>query len=62
MPVIDHWWQTETGWAIASSCLGIDTPTVIPGFAWGNPLRGGIWLPSIRMGTSWRRARWVPSA
>ena len=22
MPVIDHWWQTETGWAIAANCLG----------------------------------------
>ncbi len=25
VPVIDHWWQTETGWAIASNCLGIET-------------------------------------
>ena len=24
VPVIDHWWQTETGWAIASNCLGIE--------------------------------------
>ena len=24
VPVIDHWWQTETGWSIASTCLGID--------------------------------------
>jgi propionyl-CoA synthetase len=24
VPVIDHWWQTETGWAIAANCLGID--------------------------------------
>lgn len=23
-PVIDHWWQTETGWAIAANCLGIE--------------------------------------
>lgn len=22
--VIDHWWQTETGWAICSNCLGIE--------------------------------------
>jgi len=22
-PVIDHWWQTETGWAICANCLGI---------------------------------------
>jgi len=23
VPVIDHWWQTETGWAIAANCIGI---------------------------------------
>ena len=23
IPVIDHWWQTETGWAIAGNCLGL---------------------------------------
>ena len=24
MPVIDHWWQTETGWPIGANCLGIE--------------------------------------
>ena len=24
MPVIDHWWQTETGWAIAANCVGLE--------------------------------------
>ena len=24
VPVIDHWWQTETGWAIAANCIGIE--------------------------------------
>lgn len=24
VPVIDHWWQTETGWAIAGNPLGIE--------------------------------------
>jgi propionyl-CoA synthetase len=24
VPVIDHYWQTETGWAIAANCLGIE--------------------------------------
>ncbi|QCO57929.1 propionyl-CoA synthetase (plasmid) [Pseudorhodobacter turbinis] len=24
IPVIDHWWQTETGWAIAANPLGIE--------------------------------------
>jgi propionyl-CoA synthetase len=22
-PVIDHWWQTETGWAICANCVGL---------------------------------------
>jgi propionyl-CoA synthetase len=33
VPVIDHWWQTETGWAIAANCLGIETFSVKPGSA-----------------------------
>jgi len=24
-PVIDHWWQTETSWAITSDCTGIES-------------------------------------
>ena len=24
VPVIDHWWQTETGWSICSNCMGIE--------------------------------------
>jgi len=40
VPVIDHWWQTETGWPIAANCLGIESlpvkrgsPTVpVPGY------------------------------
>ena len=24
MPVVDHWWQTETGWSIAANPLGIE--------------------------------------
>ena len=31
VPVIDHWWQTETGWPIASNCLGIESLPVKPG-------------------------------
>ncbi len=30
-PVIDHWWQTETGWAIAANCLGLERMPVKPG-------------------------------
>ena len=40
IPVIDHWWQTETGWAIAANPMGLEpmeakpgSPTVpMPGF------------------------------
>ena len=24
IPVVDHWWQTETGWAITANCMGIE--------------------------------------
>ena len=30
-PVVDHWWQTETGWPIASNCLGIEPLPEKPG-------------------------------
>ena len=32
-PVIDHWWQTETGWAIAANCMGLEPLPVKAGFA-----------------------------
>jgi propionyl-CoA synthetase len=31
VPVIDHWWQTETGWPIAANCLGLGILPVKPG-------------------------------
>jgi propionyl-CoA synthetase len=31
VPVIDHWWQTETGWAICANCLGLHEFTVKEG-------------------------------
>ena len=31
VPVIDHWWQTETGWSICANCLGIEQLPVVPG-------------------------------
>ena len=30
-PVVDHWWQTETGWAIAANPLGIEPLPIKPG-------------------------------
>jgi propionyl-CoA synthetase len=40
VPVIDHWWQTETAWAIGANCMGIEhlpvkagSPTrAVPGY------------------------------
>src|SRR6184192_303525 len=31
VPVIDHWWQTETGWPIAANCMGLGRLPVKPG-------------------------------
>ncbi|PYM55356.1 MAG: propionyl-CoA synthetase, partial [Candidatus Rokuibacteriota bacterium] len=31
VPVIDHWWQTETGWPIAANCAGLGMLPVKPG-------------------------------
>jgi len=31
VPVIDHWWQTETGWACAGNCMGLGMLPVKPG-------------------------------
>ena len=55
VPVIDHWWQTETGWAIAANPLGIEelpiklgSPSVpMPGYdvqildEGGHPVKAG---------------------
>ena len=31
VPVIDHWWQTETGWPVAANCAGLGLLPVKPG-------------------------------
>ncbi len=31
IPVIDHWWQTETGWAIAADPMGLEPLPTRPG-------------------------------
>jgi propionyl-CoA synthetase len=31
IPVVDHWWQTETGWAIAGNLMGVEALPVKPG-------------------------------
>jgi propionyl-CoA synthetase len=39
VPVIDHWWQTETGWAIAANPLGVEELPLKSGSA-GLPMPG----------------------
>jgi propionyl-CoA synthetase len=31
VPVVDHWWQTETAWAIAANCVGLGMLPIKPG-------------------------------
>jgi len=31
VPVIDHWWQTESGWPMAANCAGIERLPIKPG-------------------------------
>jgi propionyl-CoA synthetase len=39
VPVIDHWWQTETGWSICANCLGIE-PLPVKAGSPGKPVPG----------------------
>ncbi len=39
VPVVDHWWQTETGWAICANCLGLEQFPTLHGSA-GKPVPG----------------------
>ncbi|NNE79606.1 MAG: propionyl-CoA synthetase [Silicimonas sp.] len=58
VPVIDHWWQTETGWAIAANPLGIEelpvklgSPSVpMPGYDVHILDEGGHEVPTGDMG------------
>ncbi|MBM3648608.1 MAG: propionyl-CoA synthetase [Alphaproteobacteria bacterium] len=31
VPVVDHWWQTETGWAICGNFVGLEAMPIKPG-------------------------------
>ncbi len=58
LPVVDHWWQTETGWCIAGNPVGLGllpikhgSPTVpMPGFALKVLDEAGRSVPPGRMG------------
>jgi propionyl-CoA synthetase len=57
-PVVDHWWQTETGWAIAANPMGIEpmqikpgSPTVaMPGYDVRVLSEDGVEMPDGEMG------------
>jgi propionyl-CoA synthetase len=59
IPIIDHWWQTETGYVIAGNPLGIEklpikvgSPTVpMPGFDIKVLDRSGSELPAGQLGS-----------
>ena len=59
IPIIDHWWQTETGYVIAGNPLGIEklpikvgSPTVpMPGFDIKVLNRSGSELPAGQLGS-----------
>ena len=58
VPVIDHWWQTETGWAIAANPMGLEalpikvgSPSVaVPGYEIHILSPEGAELPSGELG------------
>uniref|UniRef100_A0AAR2K2M9 Acyl-CoA synthetase short-chain family member 3, mitochondrial n=1 Tax=Pygocentrus nattereri TaxID=42514 RepID=A0AAR2K2M9_PYGNA len=40
VPVLDHWWQTESGSAITASCIGLGNSLVPPAGTAGKPVPG----------------------
>lgn len=58
IPVIDHWWQTETGWAITANCMGLEqfpikhgsTSRPVPGYNLQVLDEQGVPLPAGEMG------------
>ncbi|MFQ5984851.1 MAG: propionyl-CoA synthetase [Alphaproteobacteria bacterium] len=59
VPVIDHWWQTETGWAIGANCVGLGmlpvkrgSPTkAVPGYKVDVVGPGGEEMPRGEIGS-----------
>ena len=64
IPVIDHWWQTETGWPIAANPMGVEqldikpgSPTVpMPGYDVRDPAPGRLAGRPERGGRDLRQA------
>jgi propionyl-CoA synthetase len=59
VPVIDHWWQTETGWPIGANCVGLGmlpvkagSPTkAVPGYDVRVVDEGGRDVPAGQIGS-----------
>ncbi|MGA7270649.1 MAG: propionyl-CoA synthetase [Acidimicrobiia bacterium] len=70
VPVIDHWWQTETGWAIVAICLGVEAVPVVAGSpglpapGWDLAVLGpdGAELPAGNIGALCARLPMPPAA
>src|SRR5262249_59736657 len=56
VPVVDHWWQTETGWAICGNFVGLGPMPIQPGSrsgprpGWEPDALGGQGQPIVRPG------------
>src|SRR6266516_270173 len=61
IPVIDHWWQTETGWAIAANPMGLEAMEAKPGSP-PSPCPGMTCMWSARRGRTCRPARMARSS
>ncbi|XP_014673448.1 PREDICTED: acyl-CoA synthetase short-chain family member 3, mitochondrial-like [Priapulus caudatus] len=50
VPVLDNWWQTETGWAITASCVGLRNSLYPPHGVSGMPVPGY----NVKYSTKWK--------
>lgn len=58
-PVVDHWWQTETGWAISANPIGLETFAIKPGSS-TKPTPGFMsrfWMNQANLSLPIRRAK-----
>ncbi|KAF6205389.1 hypothetical protein GE061_019560 [Apolygus lucorum] len=39
-PVLNHWWQTETGYPVTAMCVGLGLPLTLPKYSTGLPIPG----------------------
>ena len=61
-PVIDHWWQTESGWPMAANCMGLHHFPVLNRVRRLSRCRGGMCTLSTRTAKISRPATLAPSS